>query len=101
MKGTALQQRSVSPRTRQQQQSRLWSMVICLLFLGLPALLSGAVLCGLARAVKQPRAFALAGVVGLALLGWQWRVIMAELLLLCDVARPLAGILRPTPNPVV
>jgi hypothetical protein len=104
MKGTALQQRSVSPRTRQQQQSRLWSLVMLLLFLGLPALLSGAVLCGLARAVKQPRAFAwlaLAGVLGLALLGWQWRTLVAEIMLFRDAARPLADILRPTPNHAV
>jgi hypothetical protein len=104
MKGTALQQRSVSPRTRQQQQSRLWSLVLLLLFLGLPALLSGAVLCGLARAVKHPRAFAwlaLAGVVGMALLGWQWHTLLADLTQLRDAARPLVGALRPTPNRTV
>ena len=32
MKTTTLQQRPLSPRTRQQQQSRLWSMVVLLLF---------------------------------------------------------------------
>ena len=66
MKGTALQQRSVSPRTRQQQQSRLWSLVVLLLFLGLLAVMSGAMLCGLARAVKQPRAFAWLALAGVA-----------------------------------
>ena len=55
MKTTTLQQRPLSPRTRQQQQSRLWSMVVLLLFLGPLAVIVGAILCGLARAAKRPR----------------------------------------------
>jgi len=104
MKGTALQQRPVSPRTRQQQQSRLWSMVIMVLTLGPPALLCGALLYVLARAVKKPRAFAwlaLAGVIGLALLGWHWRALLTELMQLRDAAKPLAGILRPKPGEAI
>ena len=34
MKGALVQQRQVSPRTRQQQQSRLWSMLLLLCVLG-------------------------------------------------------------------
>jgi hypothetical protein len=101
MKGTLLQQRPVSPRTRQQQQSRLWSIIVLLLFLGPLTVLSGALLCGLAPSVKKPRAFAwlmLAGVGGLALLAWQWRALAAKVLLLRDAARPLGGMLRPKPN---
>jgi hypothetical protein len=101
MKGTLLQQRPVSPRTRQQQQSRLWSIVLLLCVLGPLNVLSGAILCGLARAAKKPRAFAwlaLAGVIGLALLGWYWQTLLAEFLALRDAARPLGAILRPTPN---
>jgi hypothetical protein len=98
---TALSQRPISPRTRQQQQSRLWSLVVLLVFLGPLTIVVGALLCGLARAINKPRAFAwlaLAGVVGLSLLIWQWRALAAELLLLRDALRPLGGMLRPTPN---
>jgi hypothetical protein len=105
MKGsTALQQRPLSPRTRQQQQSRIWSMVVLLLFLGPLAVIAGAILCGLARAVKRPRAFAwlaLFGVIGMALLAWRWRSLYAELLALRDAAKPLAPLLRPKPNQTV
>src|SRR4051794_11036242 len=101
MKTTALQQRPLSPRTRQQQQSRIWSMVVLLLFLGPLAVIAGTILCGLARAVKRPRAFAwlaLAGVIGMALLAWRWRSLSDELFALRDVARPLVPLLRPKPN---
>jgi hypothetical protein len=94
MKGTLLQQRPVSPRTRQQQQSRLWSMLLLLCVLGPLTLLSGVILCGLAGAVRKPRAFAwlaLAGVLGLALLGWHWQTLLAELIALRDAARPFGG----------
>jgi hypothetical protein len=97
---TALQQRPISPRTRQGQQSRLWSLLLVLVVLGPPAVLLGALLCALARAVRKPRAFAwlaLAGLVGLALLGWQWHMVTAELLLLRDAAQPLGRLLRPQP----
>src|SRR5215212_11628565 len=101
MKTTTFQQRPLSPRTRQQQQSRLWSMVVLLLFLGPLAVIAGALLCGLARAVKRPRAFAwlaLAGAVGMAVLAWHWRSLSDELLALHDAAKPLVPLLRPKPN---
>ena len=101
MKSTALQQRPPSPRTRQQQQSRIWSMVVLLLFLGPIAVISGAILCELARAAKRPRAFAwlaLAGVIGMALLAWRWRSLYDELLGLRDAAQPLVVLLRPKSN---
>jgi hypothetical protein len=101
MSHTALQQRPVSPRTRQEQQSRLWSLVLLLLVLGPPTLILGAILCGLARAVRKPRAFAwlaIGGVIGLTLLGWQWHALTAELLLLRDTIRPLASLLQPRPH---
>lgn len=101
MSHTAVGQRPVSPRTRQEQQSRLWSLVLILLVLGPPTLILGAILCALARAVRKPRAFAwlaIGGVLGLALLAWQWRALTAELLQLWDTARPLAHLLRPQPH---
>lgn len=101
MSQTALRQRPVSPHTRQRQQSRLWSLLLLLVVLGLPTVLLGAILCGLARTAKRPRAFAwlaLAGVIGLGLLAWQWRTIVAELTMLRDTARPLARLLRPPPG---
>jgi hypothetical protein len=104
MKTTTLQQRPLSPRTRQQQQSRIWSMVVLLLFLGPIAVISGAILCELARAAKRPRAFAwlaLAGVVGLALLVWRWRSLYDEVLTLGNAAMPLVPLLRPKPNQTV
>src|SRR5215212_9715358 len=101
MKTTTLQQRPLSPRTRQQQQSRIWSMVVLLLFLGPLAVITGAILCGLARAVEPPRAFgwlAVAGAVGMAVLAWHWRSLSDELLALRDAAKPLVPLLRPKPN---
>jgi hypothetical protein len=98
---TALQQRPVSPRTRQQQQSRLWSILVLLLALGPLALVCGALLRALARAVRRPRAYAwlaLGGVLGLGVLAWQWRTLLADILALRDAARPLAVLLRPTPQ---
>src|SRR5204862_5218276 len=98
---TTLQQRPLSPHTRQQQQSRIWSMVVLLLFLGPLAVITGAILCGLARAVKRPRAFAwlaVAGAVGMAVLAWHWRSLSGELLALRDAGKPLVPLLRPKPN---
>jgi hypothetical protein len=97
----ALQQRPLSQRTRQEQQSRLLSLVLLLLVLGPPTLILAAVLCALARAVRKPRAFAwlaIGGVVGLALLGWQWHTTLAELHSLRAAAAPLASLLRPKLN---
>jgi hypothetical protein len=101
MSHTSLQQRPVSPRTRQEQQSRLWSLLLLLLLLGPPTLILGAILCALAQAVRKPRAFAwlaIGGVLGLALLGWQWQTTLAELRELREAAAPLANLLRHKPN---
>lgn len=101
MKTTTFQQRPLSPRTRQQQHSRIWSVVVLLVFLGPLAVIAGAILCGLARAVKRPRAFAwlaVAGAVGMAVLAWRWRSLYDEVLALRDAAMPLVPLLRPKPN---
>src|SRR5688500_1582669 len=79
-------------------------MVVLLLFLGPLAVIAGAILCGLARAVKRPRAFAwlaIAGAVGMAVLAWHWRSLFSELLALRDAAKPLVPLLRPKPNQAV
>src|SRR6266487_3483117 len=101
MKGTAMGQRPLSPRTRQQQQSRIWGIVVLLLFLGPLTVITGAILCGLARAVKKPRAFAwlaVAGALGMMVLAWRWRNLYDELLALRDATKPLAPLLRPKSN---
>lgn len=91
--------RSLSPQTVQQQQSRLAGMLMLLVVCGPPALIAGGVLCGMAQAARTKRAFgwlALAGLVGIGVLGSHWSLLWAQLLALGEQMRPLVGYVQPT-----
>lgn len=95
--------RPLSPQTVQQQQSRLAGMLMLLIVCGPPALIAGGILSGMARATRTKRALAwlaLAGLVGLGVLGFTWPLLWAEVRTLGEQASPLLGYVRPASGKV-